>query len=212
MLTAVGQRCRHRARVRPPSDRARPQGRRTDRLSPRAAIHRTCCAQSWKSAAATPIRSSATASRACCRPRSSWCTGRAARSACCRWDGSTIASHRRAPGGDLHHLRRRDARARLEEEPAAGQGRRRRCAHGLFADGCAGAGARQPRARGGVLRARLRDHDALDRADDPAGGSDGIRNFSVFCNHITIVPTIKAILDSPDLQLDGFLGPAMCRW
>ena len=27
--------------------------------------------------------------------------------------------------------------------------------------------------------------------------SDGIANFSVFCNHITIVPTIKAILDSP---------------
>ncbi|MGL4395630.1 MAG: hydrogenase formation protein HypD [Hyphomicrobium sp.] len=37
--------------------------------------------------------------------------------------------------------------------------------------------------------------------------ADGVRNFSVFCNHITIVPTIKAILDSPDLQLDGFLGP-----
>jgi hydrogenase expression/formation protein HypD len=36
---------------------------------------------------------------------------------------------------------------------------------------------------------------------------EGIENFSVFCNHITIVPTIKAILDSPDLQLDGFLGP-----
>jgi hydrogenase expression/formation protein HypD len=37
--------------------------------------------------------------------------------------------------------------------------------------------------------------------------ADGVRNFSVFCNHITIVPTIKAILDSPDLKLDGFLGP-----
>ncbi len=36
---------------------------------------------------------------------------------------------------------------------------------------------------------------------------EGIQNFSVFCNHITIVPTIKAILDSPDLQLAGFLGP-----
>ena len=36
---------------------------------------------------------------------------------------------------------------------------------------------------------------------------EAIGNFSVFCNHITIVPTIKAILDSPDLQLDGFLGP-----
>ena len=37
--------------------------------------------------------------------------------------------------------------------------------------------------------------------------ADGVGNFSVFCNHITIVPTIKAILDSPGLQLDGFLGP-----
>jgi hydrogenase expression/formation protein HypD len=37
--------------------------------------------------------------------------------------------------------------------------------------------------------------------------AEGISNFSVFCNHITIVPTIKAILDSPDLHLDGFLGP-----
>lgn len=36
---------------------------------------------------------------------------------------------------------------------------------------------------------------------------EGIENFSLFCNHITIIPTIKAILDSPDLQLDGFLGP-----
>lgn len=37
--------------------------------------------------------------------------------------------------------------------------------------------------------------------------ADGVENFSLFCNHITIIPTIKAILDSPDLRLDGFLGP-----
>ncbi|MEK7854925.1 MAG: hydrogenase formation protein HypD, partial [Acidobacteriota bacterium] len=36
---------------------------------------------------------------------------------------------------------------------------------------------------------------------------DSIRNFSLFCNHITIIPTIKAILDSPQLEIDGFLGP-----
>jgi hydrogenase expression/formation protein HypD len=36
---------------------------------------------------------------------------------------------------------------------------------------------------------------------------EGIRNFSLFCNHITIIPAIKAILDSPELQIDGFLGP-----
>jgi hydrogenase expression/formation protein HypD len=37
--------------------------------------------------------------------------------------------------------------------------------------------------------------------------ADNVSNFSVFCNHVTIVPAIKAILDSPDLRLDGFLGP-----
>jgi hydrogenase expression/formation protein HypD len=36
---------------------------------------------------------------------------------------------------------------------------------------------------------------------------DKIENFSVFCNHIMIVPALKAMLDSPDLQLDGFVGP-----
>jgi len=35
---------------------------------------------------------------------------------------------------------------------------------------------------------------------------EGVKNFSLFCNHITIIPTIKAILDSPELTLDGFLG------
>ncbi len=36
---------------------------------------------------------------------------------------------------------------------------------------------------------------------------DGIQNFSLFCNHITTVPTIKAILDSADMHLDGFIAP-----
>jgi hydrogenase expression/formation protein HypD len=37
--------------------------------------------------------------------------------------------------------------------------------------------------------------------------AERIANFSVFCNHITIVPTLKALLESPDLALDGFIGP-----
>jgi hydrogenase expression/formation protein HypD len=37
--------------------------------------------------------------------------------------------------------------------------------------------------------------------------NDQVMNFRVFSNHVTIVPPIKAILDSPDLRLDGFLGP-----
>lgn len=34
-----------------------------------------------------------------------------------------------------------------------------------------------------------------------------IDNFYLFCSHITIIPTIKAVLDSPEIRIDGFLGP-----
>jgi len=37
--------------------------------------------------------------------------------------------------------------------------------------------------------------------------TEKLRNFSVFCNHVMIVPAIRAILDSPDMRLDGFIGP-----
>lgn len=37
--------------------------------------------------------------------------------------------------------------------------------------------------------------------------AEGVRNFFVFCNHVTIVPAIQAILDSPGMQLRGFIGP-----
>ncbi len=37
--------------------------------------------------------------------------------------------------------------------------------------------------------------------------TEGIHNFSVFCNHVTIIPAIRAILDSPDMRLDAFIGP-----
>jgi hydrogenase expression/formation protein HypD len=37
--------------------------------------------------------------------------------------------------------------------------------------------------------------------------AEGIRNFSVLCNHVTIVPPLRALLESPDLRLDGFIGP-----
>lgn len=36
---------------------------------------------------------------------------------------------------------------------------------------------------------------------------EGLDNFSLFCNHITTAPTIEAILNEPDLKLDGFLAP-----
>ena len=37
--------------------------------------------------------------------------------------------------------------------------------------------------------------------------AEGIENFSVFCNHVTIIPAMRAILDSPDMRLDAFIGP-----
>src|SRR5919201_2042413 len=37
--------------------------------------------------------------------------------------------------------------------------------------------------------------------------AEGIENFSCMCNHVLIVPPLRALLDSPDLRLDGFIGP-----
>ena len=37
--------------------------------------------------------------------------------------------------------------------------------------------------------------------------AEGVTNFSIFCNHVTIIPAIRAILDSPDMRLNGFIGP-----
>jgi hydrogenase expression/formation protein HypD len=42
----------------------------------------------------------------------------------------------------------------------------------------------------------------LKRARD-----EGVGNFFVMCNHVTIVPPLRALLESPDLRLDGFIGP-----
>ncbi len=37
--------------------------------------------------------------------------------------------------------------------------------------------------------------------------AEGLANFSVFSNHVTIIPAIRAILDSPDMRIDAFIGP-----
>ncbi|MBA3325550.1 MAG: hydrogenase formation protein HypD [Rhodobacteraceae bacterium] len=36
---------------------------------------------------------------------------------------------------------------------------------------------------------------------------DRIPNFSMICQHITIIPTLKALLDDPATLIDGFIGP-----
>ena len=40
-----------------------------------------------------------------------------------------------------------------------------------------------------------------------AAAREGLANFSVFCNHITVPPPIRALLQDPDMLLDGFVGP-----
>lgn len=35
----------------------------------------------------------------------------------------------------------------------------------------------------------------------------GVANFLLFCNHATTAPTLEALLHTPDLCVDGFLGP-----
>ena len=36
---------------------------------------------------------------------------------------------------------------------------------------------------------------------------EDLTNFSVFCNHITVPPPIRALLNDPHMVLDGFVGP-----
>ncbi len=36
---------------------------------------------------------------------------------------------------------------------------------------------------------------------------ENVENFSMICQHITIIPTLKALLDDPDTEIDGFIGP-----
>jgi hydrogenase expression/formation protein HypD len=37
--------------------------------------------------------------------------------------------------------------------------------------------------------------------------AERVTNFSCMCSHVTIVPPLRALLESPDLRLDGFIGP-----
>ncbi|MBW4684728.1 MAG: hydrogenase formation protein HypD [Komarekiella atlantica HA4396-MV6] len=37
--------------------------------------------------------------------------------------------------------------------------------------------------------------------------AEKIHNFSMFSNHVLVIPALQALLDNPDLQLDGFVGP-----
>ena len=48
----------------------------------------------------------------------------------------------------------------------------------------------------------------VDGADAQAGAGRGrSRTSACMCSHVTIVPPLRALLESPDLRLDGFIGP-----
>lgn len=37
--------------------------------------------------------------------------------------------------------------------------------------------------------------------------AEKLTNFSLFSNHVLVIPALEALLSNPDLQLDGFIGP-----
>jgi hydrogenase expression/formation protein HypD len=37
--------------------------------------------------------------------------------------------------------------------------------------------------------------------------AEGVENFLCMCNHVTIIPPLRALLESPDMRLHGFIGP-----
>jgi hydrogenase expression/formation protein HypD len=40
-----------------------------------------------------------------------------------------------------------------------------------------------------------------------AAEREGIKNFSLFCNHITVPQPLRVLLEDPAMQIDGFVGP-----
>ena len=38
-------------------------------------------------------------------------------------------------------------------------------------------------------------------------GAEGVQNFSILCNHVTMLPALKALLEKPDQHLDGLVVP-----
>ena len=89
---------------------------------------------------------------------------------------------------------------------AKAAGRRR--AHGLLAARrAADRASRTPTARSSSSRSGSRPPRPSTALTLKRAKAEGVANFSCLCNHVTIVPPLRALLDSPDLRLDGFIGP-----
>ena len=70
-----------------------------------------------------------------------------------------------------------------------------------------GSRARTPTARSCSSRSGSRPRRRRRRSRSSAPRPRACTNFSCVCNHVTIVPPLRALLESPDLRLDGFIGP-----
>ena len=113
---------------------------------------------------------------------------------------------------DLHVVRRHDARARRQREPARGEGAGRRRALRLLAARRAAHRGREPGPRGGVLRRRVRDDRALDRAH-AAPGARARRRRTSACSATTSRSSRRSRRSSsrPTCGSTGSSGPGTCR-
>ena len=98
----------------------------------------------------------------------------------------------------LHLLRRHDARARVGEDADRGEGRRCGHPHGVFAARRAADRAKQNPDREVVFFAIGFETTAPStRADREARAPEGVTTSRASCNHVTIVPPLRALLGLP---------------
>ncbi len=115
---------------------------------------------------------------------------------------------RPAAGGDPHLLRRHAAGARLARQPAGGQGASERTSAWSTRRWTRCGSPREHPDREVVFFAIGFETTAPSTALTlKRARREGVANFSCVCNHVAIEPPLRALLDSPDLQVDGFVGP-----
>ena len=112
-----------------------------------------------------------------------------------------------AAGRDHDLVRRHDAGPRRRRGVLRLQGRRRRHPDGVLAAGRLKIARQNPDKRVVFMAIGFETTAPSTAMTVLRAEAEGLENFSIFCNHVTIIPAIKAILDSPDLRLDGFIGP-----
>ena len=109
---------------------------------------------------------------------------------------------------DLHLLRRHDARARLGRHAARREGRRApTCGWSTRRSTRCGSRSENPDREVVFFAIGFETTAPSTALTLKRAKAEGVPNFSCMCNHVTIVPPLRALLESPDLRLDGFIGP-----